>query len=72
MAKDLKDLRDKMAMSFFALNIIYVVVVFLLTLKKDILHLQWPFNPTTNFTYTTTINANQVSYIFILVILDCT
>ncbi|XP_066142426.1 chitin synthase chs-2-like [Euwallacea fornicatus] len=59
-AKDLKDLRDKMAMSFFALNIIFVVVVFLLTIKKDILHLQWPFNPKVNFTYTSLLHINQI------------
>ncbi|XP_066253334.1 chitin synthase chs-2-like isoform X2 [Euwallacea similis] len=59
-AKDLKDLRDKMAMSFFALNIIFVVVVFLLTIKKDILHLQWPFNPKVNFTYVSLLQINQI------------
>ncbi|KAL1490875.1 hypothetical protein ABEB36_011558 [Hypothenemus hampei] len=62
-AKDLKDLRDKMAMSFFALNVIFVLIVFLITIKKDILHLQWPFNPKINFTYYSA--ANEINEILI-------
>ncbi|XP_048522963.1 chitin synthase chs-2 [Dendroctonus ponderosae] len=59
-ARDLKDLRDRMAMSFFFINIIFVVVVFLLTIKKEILHLQWPFNPKVNFTYSSALNVNEI------------
>lgn len=59
-AKDLKDLRDKMVMTFFALNTLFVLVVFLMTLQKDILHLDWPFNPKINFTYTGTTNQNEI------------
>lgn len=39
------DLRDKMAMFFFAINILFVVV------KKDNWHLNWSFHSTINFTY---------------------
>nr|AHY28560.1 chitin synthase II [Anthonomus grandis] len=59
-AKDLKDLRDRMTMSFFALNVFFVTVVFLLTIKKDILHLNWPFNPTVNFTYSAASSINEI------------
>ncbi|XP_076251773.1 chitin synthase chs-2-like [Rhynchophorus ferrugineus] len=59
-ARDLKDLRDKMVMSFFMLNSLFVLVVFLLTLQKDLIHLKWPFNPTVNFTYTGTSTANEI------------
>ncbi|CAG9760021.1 unnamed protein product [Ceutorhynchus assimilis] len=59
-AKDLKDLRDKMAMSFFFINIMFVTVTFLLTLKKEILHLNWPFNPSVNFTYSAATNINEI------------
>lgn len=59
-AQDLKDLRDKMVLSFFMLNSLFVLVVFLLTLKKDLIHLNWPFNPTINFTYTGTTWGNEI------------
>lgn len=49
--KDLEDLRDKSVAAFFMINALFVLVVFLLTLKKDILHINWPFNVKTNFTY---------------------
>lgn len=50
-SSELKDLRDKMVFTFFMLNSLYVLVIFLLTLKKDLLHLNWPFDPKVNFTY---------------------
>nr|XP_022916186.1 uncharacterized protein LOC111426064 [Onthophagus taurus] len=52
-AEDLKDLRDKVVMSFFMINAIFVLVIFLLTVKKDDIHLNWPFNAKSNFTYNT-------------------
>ncbi|KAL3268213.1 hypothetical protein HHI36_007337 [Cryptolaemus montrouzieri] len=56
--KELKDLRDKMVFTFFMLNAIFVLVIFLLTLEKDVIHLNWPYNPKINFTYS--IDENQV------------
>lgn len=47
----LKDLRDKSVFAFFMLNALFVLVVFLLTLKKDLLHVKWPFDVKVNFTY---------------------
>lgn len=49
--KDLKDLRDKTVFSFFMLNALFVLVVFLLTLKKDLLHINWPLDVKYNVTY---------------------
>lgn len=50
-AKGLKDLRDKMVIAFFMINSLFVLVIFLLTLKKDILHIKWPLDVKYNFTY---------------------
>ncbi|VEN49053.1 unnamed protein product [Callosobruchus maculatus] len=47
----LKDLRDKVVMSFFMLNSLFVLTVFMLTVQKNVLHIDWPFNPKVNFTY---------------------
>lgn len=33
------------------LNALFVLIVFLLTLKKDYLHIKWPFGVRTNITY---------------------
>lgn len=50
-AKGLKDLRDKMVSAFFMINALFVLVIFLLTLKKDLIHLKWPLDVKYNFTY---------------------
>ncbi|XP_063921349.1 chitin synthase chs-2-like [Zophobas morio] len=59
-AAELKDLRDKMVFTFFMLNSLFVLVVFLLTLKKDLLHLNWPIDPKVNFTYHENLNEIDV------------
>ncbi|CAG9860406.1 unnamed protein product [Phyllotreta striolata] len=51
LAKDLKDLRDKMVLTFFMLNSLFVLVIFLLNIQQDIIHLDWPIAPKVNFTY---------------------
>lgn len=33
------------------MNALFVLIVFLLTLKKDYLHIKWPFGVRTNITY---------------------
>lgn len=33
------------------MNALFVLIVFLLTLKKDYLHVKWPFGVKTNITY---------------------
>lgn len=50
-AKDLKDLRDQTVFSFFMMNALFVVIVFLLQLNKDKLHIRWPFGVKTNITF---------------------
>ncbi|XP_015608863.1 chitin synthase chs-2 isoform X1 [Cephus cinctus] len=50
-AKDLKDLRDQAVFAFFMLNALFVLIVFLLQLNKDLLHIKWPFGIKTNITY---------------------
>ncbi|KAK0162543.1 hypothetical protein PV327_006311 [Microctonus hyperodae] len=50
-AKDLKDLRDQSVFAFFMLNALFVLIVFLLQLNKDLLHIKWPFGVKTNITY---------------------
>ncbi|CAG9769089.1 unnamed protein product [Ceutorhynchus assimilis] len=50
-ASDLKELRDQSVFAFFMLNALFVLIVFLLTLKKDYLHIKWPFGVKTNITF---------------------
>ncbi|XP_032678160.1 chitin synthase chs-2 isoform X2 [Odontomachus brunneus] len=50
-AKDLKDLRDQSVFAFFMMNALFVLIVFLLQLNKDLLHIKWPFGIKTNITY---------------------
>ncbi|XP_024224435.1 chitin synthase chs-2 isoform X2 [Bombus vosnesenskii] len=50
-AKDLKDLRDQSVFAFFMMNALFVLIVFLLQLNKDLLHVKWPFGIKTNITY---------------------
>lgn len=44
MKEALASLRDVSAFAFVMLNSIFVLIVFLLQLKKSLLHIQWPFN----------------------------
>lgn len=44
MKEALASLRDISAFAFVMLNSIFVLIVFLLQLKKDLLHIQWPYN----------------------------
>nr|AYU70919.1 chitin synthase 2 [Cryptolestes ferrugineus] len=50
-AEGLKNLRDQTVITFFMLNSLFVLVIFLLTLQKDVLHIDWPLDPKINFTY---------------------
>lgn len=66
-AKGLKDLRDKMVVAFFMINALFVLVLFLLTLKKELLHFKWPFDVKYNFTYSADngevrTNSTQLSF----------
>nr|XP_022916175.1 uncharacterized protein LOC111426060 [Onthophagus taurus] len=59
-AADLKNLRDKMVLAFFMINAIFVLVIFLLTLKKDLIHVPWPFGVKSNFTYMESANEIRI------------
>ncbi|VVD01781.1 unnamed protein product [Leptidea sinapis] len=50
-SRDLKELRDSSVFSFFMINALFVLIVFLLQLNKDNLHVKWPFGVKTNITY---------------------
>lgn len=45
------NLRDKSVFAFFMMNALFVLIVFLLTLKKDYLHIKWPFGIKANITF---------------------
>ena len=53
----LKELRDKSVFFFAVFNALFVLIVFMLTLNKDILHIDWPFGVKENRTLT---KDNQV------------
>ena len=53
----LKELRDKSVFFFAMFNALFVLIVFMLTLNKDILHIDWPFGVKTSITIT---DDNQV------------
>lgn len=50
-ASDLKQLRNQMVFSFFMLNAVFVLVVFLLQQNKDLLFIRWPFGAKCNLTF---------------------
>nr|AAL38051.2 chitin synthase [Manduca sexta] len=50
-SRDLKELRDSSVFSFFMINALFVLIVFLLQLNKDNIHVKWPFGVKTNITY---------------------
>ncbi|XP_063358382.1 chitin synthase chs-2 isoform X1 [Cydia amplana] len=50
-SRDLKELRDSSVFSFFMINALFVLIVFLLQLNKDNLHFKWPLGVKTNITY---------------------
>jgi len=56
-AAGLKELRDKSVFFFAMFNALFVLIVFMLTLNKDILHIDWPFGVKENITFT---EDNQV------------
>nr|CAD7200070.1 unnamed protein product [Timema douglasi] len=50
-ASDLIELRNKSVFAFFMFNALFVLIVFLLQLNKDMLHVDWPLGVKTNITY---------------------
>lgn len=43
--------RDAYLLKFFMINALFVLIVFLMQLNKNILHLQWPLGSKYNITY---------------------
>ncbi|KAJ8958903.1 hypothetical protein NQ318_019671 [Aromia moschata] len=60
-AADLKELRDQSVFAFFMMNALFVLIVFLLTLKKDNLHIKWPFGVRTNITYDQSTQEDRIA-----------
>uniref|UniRef100_W8AXX4 chitin synthase n=1 Tax=Ceratitis capitata TaxID=7213 RepID=W8AXX4_CERCA len=60
-AESLRELRNMFAFAFIMINSIFVLIVFLLQLKKDYLHLEWPIDPKDYITYDDT---NSQIYIY--------
>lgn len=58
--KQLKDLRDKAVFAFFMINAIFVLTIFLLTLKKDMIHINWPLDVKVNISYS---EENEIIYL---------
>jgi chitin synthase len=53
----LRELRDMSVFYFAMFNALFVLIVFMLTLNKDTLHIDWPFGVKENITIT---EDNQV------------
>ena len=58
-AAGLKELRDKSVFFFAMFNALFVLIVFMLTLNKDILHIDWPFGVKENITITEDSQVGQ-------------
>ncbi|XP_041976405.1 chitin synthase chs-2-like [Aricia agestis] len=48
---DLKNLRNTIVFAFVMLNALFVMVIFLLQLRQDLLHIKWPFGQKITITY---------------------
>lgn len=70
-AKGLKDLRDKMVIAFFMINALFVLVLFLLTLKKELLHFKWPFDVKYNFTYSSDNGEVKTNFNTTFLVITC-
>ncbi|RWS20410.1 Chitin synthase 4-like protein [Leptotrombidium deliense] len=59
-ASELKELRNRVVFAFFMLNALFVLIVFLLQLNKDILHIDWPFGIRENITFVPETNEIRI------------
>ena len=59
-AQDLKELRNRMVFAFMMVNALFILVVFLLQLNKDILHINWPFGVRENITFIPETNEIRI------------
>lgn len=53
-------LRDIVIFAFVMINTLFVLIVFLLQLKKEYLHIQWPFNAKNYITYDSSIHEIRI------------
>ncbi|OWR41051.1 chitin synthase [Danaus plexippus plexippus] len=65
-ATDLKNLRDTMVFAFFMVNALFVLLIFLLQLRQDVLHLQWPFGQKVKIEYDNGNNLVRIEQDFLL------
>jgi chitin synthase len=49
-SEKLKDLRNMAVFAFFMINALFVLVIFLLQLSKDVIHVRWPIGVKANIT----------------------
>ncbi|GAU91395.1 hypothetical protein RvY_03655 [Ramazzottius varieornatus] len=56
-SRELKALRNKVALAFFMINCLFVLIVFLLQLRKEELHIVWPIGFRQNLTW---VNCTSV------------
>ncbi|KHJ44104.1 Chitin synthase [Trichuris suis] len=49
-AHDLRELRNQVSFGFIMMNALFVLIIFLLQLKKNCIYIEWPFSPLTNHT----------------------
>lgn len=45
------NIRNEYLLKFFVINTLFVVMIFLLQINKDVLHIQWPFAIRYDITY---------------------
>ena len=62
-AEGLTELRNKSVFFFSVFNALFVLIVFMLTLHKDTLHIDWPFGVKENITIT---EDEQVIYFWLI------
>merc|ERR1719481_2273421 len=63
-AAGLKELRDKSVFFFAMFNALFVLIVFMLTLNKDILHIDWPFGVVLVFFFFAIVVIQFVAMLF--------
>jgi len=59
-AGELKELRNRAVFAFFMLNALFILVVFILQLNKDILHVDWPYGVKENITFIPETNEIRI------------
>ncbi|KMQ91842.1 chitin synthase [Lasius niger] len=58
--EELMNCRDAYLLKFFMINALFVLIVFLMQLNKNILHLQWPLGMKYNITYNGIDDSKEV------------